>query len=187
VSTARTVRKRAALAIGLLLVAACSGDDDGAEPPATTGTTAPPTPGTLPDNVEPGRGALVLDGELAVLTVTNCTTQPTTDATTGVVTELTAAASDGTRLVDVVRSSFTTNVTTVTDTIRVTDPDGTVLESSRAEVGGRQIDLRLENPVGPLLQAGAGGRIEAAGVFGPPDGVAGDPGNVDGELLLRCP
>ncbi len=184
-STTRTVRTGAWLSVGLLLAGACGDDDDTAPEPAPT--TGAPTPGTLPDDVEPGRGALVLDGELAVLTVTNCTLAPATDAT-GVTTVLTAAASDGTRLVDVVRSSFTAEIATVTDTVTITSADGAAVESSRADVDGRQVDLRDPNPAGPLLDVDLEtGRIAARGVFGPLNGGPDDPANVDGELLLRCP
>ena len=63
-----------------------------------------------------------------------------------------------------------------------------VLESSRADAGGRQIDLRVANPIGPLLDVdAAAGTVRASGVFGPASGTAADPANVDGELLLRCP
>jgi hypothetical protein len=179
VSTSRTV-------FVALLLAACAGDDT--EPAATPTTAAPDVPATLPAEVEPGRGALVLDGELGVLEVSACSFVPVTDPATGVTTVVTATAHDSTgRTVDVVRSSFEGDVPTVTDTVTVADPEGTV-EASRAQTGGRQIDLRVENPVGALLDIDeATGTVRAAGVFGPVGGRPGDPANVDGELLLRCP
>jgi hypothetical protein len=188
VSTSRTVRKGASVVAVLVLLAAC-GDDGGGSPDPTDGAPPATGPATLPDDVEPGQAALLLDGQLSVFTVTNCTTEPETDSATGVTTELTAAASDGVRLLDVVRSSFTADVATVTDTITLTDADGTVFESSRADVGGTQIDLRLENPLGPLLAVDPDdpGHIEADGVFGPQGGGPADPANIDGSLLLRCP
>ena len=169
-----------------LLLAACGGDDDAT---TTTSTTAELVPATLPAEVDPGRGFLVLGGEASVLTVTACTFAPETDASTGVRTELTVAAQDAAgRTVDVIRSSFTADVATVTDTITIA-ADGVVeLESSRADAGGRQIDLRVTNPVGSLLEVdAAAGTVRASGVFGPANGTAEDPANVDGELLLRCP
>jgi len=176
------------LALALLLATACG--DDGAEPAAvTTTSTSAPVPATLPDDVEVGRGALVLDGHGVVLTVTACALEPVTDPATGVTTELTAAAEDGTGLtVDIVRSSFTAAVPSVTDTIRVIETDGTTIESSRVDRDGLQIDLRLPNPVGRLLEVDVeAGLLRAEGVFGPPEGTGEDPANVDGELLLRCP
>ena len=165
-------------------VSGCGGDDAG---PATT-TTAEPAPATLPAGVEAGRGILILDGQASVLTVTACTFESTTDEATGVTTELTVAAQDATgRTVDVVRSSFTADVPTVTDTVVVAG-DGGVLESSRADRDGLQIDLRVPNPVGPLLDVDASaGTVRASGVFGPARSRADDPANVDGELLVRCP
>ena len=168
-------------AVALLLVA-CGDDDE-----AATTTTAEPVPATLPAEVDPGTGHLILGDAPGVLTVTACSFDPVTDPATGVTTELTAAAEDGTgRTVDIVRSSFTADVPTVTDTITVAEADGTVLESSRADREGQQIDLRTPNPQGQLLVVDAG-RISASGVFGPVGGTADDPANVEGELLLRCP
>jgi hypothetical protein len=183
----RTVRNRRWLYLAVALLSACGGGDDG-DGDAAPGppTTATPVAATLPDDVEPGRGAVLLGGELGVLTVTECSFEPATDDATGVTVELRIAAEDGTgRTVDVVRSSFTADAPTVTDTVRVTEPDGTVLESSRAAYGDQQIDLRVPNAVGSLLRLDDG-VVRATGVFGPPDGGADDPANVDGELLLRC-
>lgn len=142
----------------------------------------------MPADVEVGRAYLLLDGELGVLTVSSCAVDPVTDPATGVTTELSASAEDGTgRTVEVRRSFFDADVPTITETVTVTDPEGTV-EASRVELGGRQIDLRLDNPVGALLDHDeAAGTIVAAGVFGPAGSVVGDPGLLDGELLLRCP
>ncbi len=170
----------------VVLAAAGCGDDDAR--PATT-TTAEPAPATLPAEVDPGRGFLILDGQTTVLTVTACTFDPVIDDATGVTTELTVAAQDaGGRTVDIVRSTFTADVPTVTDTITITGEGGAALESSRADAGGRQIDLRVPNPVGSLLEVDAGaGTVGASGVFGPVGGRADDPANVDGELVLRCP
>lgn len=172
--------------LALLVAVGCGGDDGRSEGPPTT---AIPTPATLPDEVEPGRGFLVLDGESALLTVTDCALESTTDPATGVTTELRVSAEDAFgRLVDVVRSSFTADVPTVTDTVTISDPTGEVLESSRADRDGLQIDLRLDNPVGPLLEVDPDtGTILADGVFGPVGGAPDDPANVDGKLLVRCP
>lgn len=170
-----------------ILVAACG--DDG-EPPAPPPTTAAASaPATLPDEVDPGRGALVLGGERAVLTVTACTLEASTDESTGVTTEVLAGAEDGTgRVIDVIRSSFAADLPTVTDTVRITDQDGSVVEASRADRDGLLIDLRVANPVGRLLEVDVeAGTIRAEGVFGPVGTTVGEPGNVDGELLLRCP
>lgn len=167
------------------LVAACSGDDGDAEPePPTTASQRPPA--TLPDDVDPGRGAMVLDGEAAVLTVFACQPEPVTDPATGVTAEVSIVAGDGTgRHVDITRTSFTADVLTVTDTVTVTEADGTQVESSRVDAGGRLIDLRLQNPVGRLIET-EGDAVRVEGVFGTPGGAA-EPTDVDGELLLRCP
>jgi hypothetical protein len=171
--------------LAAVAVAGC-GDDDGA--PATT-TTAEAAPPTLPADVEPGRGLLILDGQASVLTVTDCAFEPTTDEATGVTTVLTVAAQDAVgRTVDIVRSSFTADVPTTTDTITIADAGGAALESSRADRDGLQIDLRVPNAVGPLLDVDPGdGTVRATGVFGPVGGRPDDPANVEGELLLRCP
>ena len=172
-------------AAALLLVACGSDDDD----PAPSSTTAELVPATLPAEVDAGRGVLVLGGEANVLTVTACAFDPVLDPATGVTTEVTVAAQDGVgRTVDVVRSSFTADVPTVTDTITIADETGAALESSRADAAGRQIDLRVPNAVGSLLEIdAAAGTVRAAGVFGPVGGTGDDPENVEGELLLRCP
>jgi hypothetical protein len=152
-------------------------------PPTTAADR--PTP-TLPESVEPGTGALVLGDEAGVLTVTSCELVPSIDPATGVTTEVAVAAHDGTgRTVDVLRTSFTADVPTVTDTVTVTDPGGAVVESSRVDAGGRLIDLRLENAVGRLIEVD-GDVVRADGVFGQPASVAAST-DVDGELLLRCP
>jgi len=178
-------RSLAALA-ALGLVAACSGDDGDAGPePPTTAADRPPA--TLPDDVDPGRGAMVLDGESSVLTVFACQPEPVTDPATGVTAELSIVAGEGTgRHVDITRTSFTADVPTVTDTVTITDVDDSQIESSRVDAGGRLIDLRVENPVGRLIEAGDDGLVRVEGVFGTP-GAAAEPTDVDGALLLRCP
>lgn len=169
--------------VAVVLAGACSGGDgDGGAPT----TAAERTPATLPARVEAGRGALVLDGEAAVLTVFACQPEPVTDPATGVTAEISIVAGDGTgRSVDITRTSFTADVPTVTDTVTVTETDGTQLEASRVDAGGRLIDLRVEKPVGRLIDVG-GGVVRVEGVFGAP-GAAAEPTDVDGELLLRCP
>jgi hypothetical protein len=178
------VRRGWWLVAAVALAACADGDSD----PATT-TTAAAAPPTLPAEVEPGRGLLILDGQASVLTVTDCGFERSTDEATGVTTELTVAAQDAAgRTVDIVRSSFTADVPTTTDTITIADAGGAALESSRADAGGRQIDLRVPNPVGPLLDVDPdAGTVRATGVFGPVGGRPDDPANVEGELLLRCP
>ena len=172
----------------VLALAACGGDDDDGDSSGPPTTAAEQPPATLPEEVDAGRGAMVLDGEGAVLTVTSCDLEPSTDPATGVTTELAVQANDGTRRVDIVRSSFTADVPTVTDTISVIDADESVLESSRVDRDGLLLDIRLENPVGPLLDVDAdAGLVHGEGVFGPVGGTTGDAENVDGELLLRCP
>lgn len=187
-SRARVAGFAVAVAIAVALAAGCS-DDDSDSPAAASTTAVEAAPATLPDEVDPGRGALVLDGHATVLTVTSCALEPTTDPMTGVTTELVVAAEDGTGLtVDVVRSSFTADVPSLTDTVLVTDETGEELESSRVDRDGLLIDLRLANPVGRLVEVDAdAGVVRAEGVFGPPGATADDPGNVDGELVLRCP
>ena len=170
-------------AVALLLLA-CGDDDE-----APTTTTAELVPATLPDDVEPGRGFLVLGGQANVLTVTDCNFAPSIDPETGVETQLTIAAQDANgRTVDIVRSSFDGDVVTVTDTITVAAGQPDALESSRADRDGLQIDLRVPNAVGRLLDVDpTNGTVRATGVFGPVGGTGEDPLNVDGELLLRCP
>ena len=169
-----------------MLAAACGGDGDDA---TATSTSAELVPATLPSEVDPGRGFLVLGGATSVLTVTDCALDPVVDPATGVRTELTVAAQDASgRTVDVVRSFFDADVPTVTDTVTIADETGAALEASRADREGLQIDLRVPNAVGPLVTVDRdAGTVAAAGVFGPVGGTAEDPGNVDGELLLRCP
>lgn len=189
----RTVRRltvRGGWSLVLVIAALVAGCSDNGDDGATTTSTSEVRPAALPDDVDPGRAFLLLGGALQVFTVTSCQLEPVSDTDTGVTTELRldATADDGTSLV-AARTSFTADATTVTDTITLVDDGGEVLlESSRAETGGRQIDLRDPNPVGSLLEIDAGtGAVRADGVFGPFGGRADDPANVEGALLARCP
>ncbi len=192
----RRIRLLAVVVSVVVSGAACSdddGDDGGSAggPPTTADDRAP---ATLPDEVEPGRGAMVLDGEASVLTVVACELEPSTDDATGVTTELRAVADDGLgRTVQVTRERVAGDLPTVTDSVRVVE-DGSgaggaaSVVAERVDRDGLLLDLREPNPVGRLLEVDAStGTIAADGVFGPDGSTAEDPGNVDGELLLRCP
>lgn len=180
------VRRGRWAAAALALLVACSDDGGDAAPGAPT-TAADRPPATLPDAVEPGDGAMVLDGEPSVLTVAACTLEPATDEATNVTTQLAVTATDGTgRTVELSRTSFTADAPTVTDTVVVTEPNGTTIESSRVDADGRLLDLRLENPVGRLIDVD-GDLVRAEGVFGAPGARGPGDGDVDGEIVLRCP
>ena len=170
------------------VVAACGGDDDTPTAPSITTVTAG-APATLPDDVGPGEGALVLGDDLFTLEVI-CELEPTTDASTGITTELLADGGDaiGT-VVSVSRQSTVGDVPTVTDTIAV-ERDDTVIESQRVDAGGQLIDLRLPEPSSRLIdvsESETGTVIRAQGVFGPAQSLTDDPANVEGSLLFRCP
>lgn len=175
------------LAAAWFALAGC-GDDSGGDG-GGAGEPVAPTAATLPDDVEPGAGALVLDGQPVALTVVSCDLEPRTDEATGVTTSVHAVAEDPAgRQVELVRASFDADVPTVTDTVTITGPGDAVVESSRADRDGLQIDLREANPPGPLLEVDeATGHIRADGVFGPPGSIEGDPANVLASLVLRCP
>jgi hypothetical protein len=176
----------AALATGL---AGCSDDGgDAADPddPANS-TTADTTPATLPDEVEAGRGAMVIDGSAYVLTVRECALEPSTDPETGVTTEVVVDADDGVGTsVSVTRSVTQGAVPNTTDTITVGDVAGNVLVATRAEVGGRIVDLLAEGALTPML-AVDGDVVDGEGVLGPPGARPGTPGVLDVSVLLRCP
>jgi hypothetical protein len=173
---------------GALGAAAC-GDDDGGTAAPSTATTGLSAPATLPEDVDAGEGALVLDDHLFTLTV-QCALEPTTDDATGITTELIVDAGDATgTVVTVTRQSTVGDVPTVTDTVAV-QADGRTVDAQRVDVGGQLIDLRLPNPVGRLIEvetAASGSTVRAQGVFGPAQSLADDPANVDGALLFRCP
>lgn len=164
---------------------ACS-DDDGSDDSGAP-TTGPDVPATLPEDVEPGTGRLVLDGEAFALQVRSCAVDPVTDPATGVTTEIAVDADDGLGvLVSVTRSAVEGDLRTVTDTISVVDPGGGLTEAQRIDRSGTYFDLRVEGPLEPLL-AIDGSLVTGEGVFGPAGSVVGDPGLVEGGVIVRCP
>ena len=170
------------LAVALVL-AACSGEPSAESRPPST--TSPPA--TVPDDVGPGEGVLVLGGQATLLTVRACSLEPATDPATGIVTELTLDADDATGTeVAVTRSSFVGDLPTVTETVVVASSDGAALLAERFDRGGTLIDLRAAGAVAPLIEVD-GTLVRAAGVFGPPDTADGDVDLVEGELVARCP
>ena len=183
-------RALAAAALTAAVMLGCSGGDDGGvgddgggEEPAGS-TSAPPT---VPTDADAGLAYLVLGGELHLLQVRSCALEPVVDPATGITTEVAIDADAGADLaVSVTRQSFTAAVLTVTDRIQVASADGTVLESSRAETGGRFHDVRAPGALAPLFSV-EGDLVTGAGVFGPPGSTDGDPGLEEGSLTLRCP
>jgi hypothetical protein len=174
-----------AVAVVVLAPTACSddGDGDGAEQPPTTGE---PTPATLPDDVEPGAGMLVLDGDGYQLDVRECTLSPTTDPETSVTTDLAIDADDGLGVaVSITRTTTQGAVSTVNDTVTVVDPDGNVQEANRADIDGRIVDLLAEGALTPMLSV-EGDVVSGSGVFGPRGARPGDEGLVEGSLIVRC-
>lgn len=164
----------------------CS-SDDGESADEGPPSTSEAVPATLPDDVEAGSGQLVLDGQAYVLSVRSCALDPVTDPATGVTTEASVDADEQLGLVvSVTRSATEGDLRTVTDTVSVLDADGELVEASRADVGGRYLDLLVEGALGPLLQI-EGDLITGEGVFGPPGARPGDPSAVEGSLILRCP
>jgi len=176
------------LALVALLLGAC-GDDDDTPATSTSAAGAAGPVATLPDDVAPGTGALVLGDEQFDLDVV-CTLDPSTDPATGVTTELAVDGGDQTgTVVSVTRQSTVGDVPTVTDTVAVEFGD-TTLESQRVDAGGQLIDLRLPNPTERLIElvtSDTGSLVRAQGVFGPAQSLADDPANVEGSLIFRCP
>lgn len=186
----RTVRPGWSLALGGALAAsllACSDDGGGRDEPEAGGTTEDTTPATLPEEVEPGRGAMVVDGQAYVLTTGACSLDPVTDPATGVTTEFTADAEDGVgTTVSVSRTVTQGAVPSTTDTITVSDAAGNAMVASRAEINGRYIDLLAEGALVPMLSLD-GDEVSGDGVLGPPGARPGDPTARDVSVLLSCP
>jgi hypothetical protein len=187
---ARTVRPgwslllSGAVATALL---ACSDDGGSADPDDPSGTTTDTTPATLPEEVEPGRGAMVIDGNAYVLTVGACSLEAVTDPDTGVTTELTADAADGVGTsVSLSRTVTQGDVPSTTDTITVSDAAGNSMVASRAEINGRFVDLLAEGALTPMLSV-EGDVVAGDGVLGPPGARPGDPAARDVSVLLSCP
>jgi hypothetical protein len=188
---ARTVRPGWSLLLGGALAVsllACSDDGgDTADPDDPATSPEDTTPATLPDEVEVGRGAMVIDGNAYVLTVRACDLEPATDPETGVTTELTVDADDGVGTsVSVTRSVTQGDVPSTTDTISVADTAGNALVASRAEVNGRFVDLLAEGALAPMLDV-EGDVVTGEGVLGPQGARPGTPGVVDVSVLLSCP
>lgn len=189
-SPARAARVGAAAAAALAALAAGCADDDGGggvDPDDPSATTVDTTPATLPESVEPGRGAMVIDGSGHALTVRACELEPTTDPETGVTTVLAVDADDGVGTsVSVTRSITEGAVPTTTDSITVVDTEQEGMVASRAEVGGRFVDLLAEGALTPMLDVD-GDVVTGEGVLGPRGARPGDPRARDVQLLLRCP
>ena len=188
---ARTVRPGWSLLLGGALavsLSACSDDGgDAADPDDPATSPEDTTPATLPDEVDVGRGAMVIDGNAYVLTVRACDLEPSTDPETGVTTELTVDADDGVGTsVSVTRSVTQGDVPSTTDTISVADTAGNALVASRAEVNGRYVDLLAEGALAPMLDV-EGDVVSGDGVLGPQGARPGTPGVVDVSVLLSCP
>jgi hypothetical protein len=181
------VRSGSALGVAALALVAslgACGDDASSSGPPTTDSDRPPP--TLPDDVEPGRGALVLGDFDAVLTVRSCSLDAVTDPATGVTTDVAVDLDDGTgTTVSVTRASVPGDLATVTETVTVTDANGGTAEAQRIDRSGTIIDLRAPGAVDHLLDVD-GTTVRAAGVFGPVGAAGPGAGDVDGELLLRC-
>ena len=170
---------------GALLVACSDGGGDDPE----AGLVDPDVPVTLPpaDEVDPGIGYLVLDGEPTLLFVRTCELEPVLDPATGVTTELLVDLDDQiARAVSLTRSSFDADLPTTNDEILVADDDVITLDSTRADRSGTMLDLRAPGALEPLFEID-GTLVRVTGVFGPPGSQDGDPGLVEGSLLLRCP
>lgn len=167
---------------------ACGDDGEGADPDDPAVTTEDTTPATLPEEVEAGRGAMVVDGSAYVLTVRACDLEPTTDPDTGVTTQLTVDADDGVGTsVSVSRSVTQGAVPSTTDTITVADAAGNALVASRADIGGgRFVDLLAEGAITPMLSV-EGELVRGEGVLGPQGARPGDPTARDVSVLVRCP
>ena len=169
---------------GALLVACSGGGDDPEE-----GLVDPDVPVTLPpaDEVDPGIGYLVLDGEPTLLFVRTCELEPVLDPATGVTTELLVDLDDQiARAVSLTRSSFDADLPTTNDEILVADDDVITLDSTRADRSGTMLDLRAPGSLQPLFEVD-GAVVSASGVFGPPASQDGDAGLLEGSLILRCP
>jgi len=177
-----------ACAVGIaavLTLPACS-DDGGSDDGAPTTAADRPAP-TVPADVEPGEGFLVLGDRTFLLAVRACALDPFTDPETGVTIELTLDADDNTgTLIGVSRATVQGELATTTETVSVTEVEGEVLEAQRFERDGVVSDLRDSDSAGPLL-AVTGNLVRAGGVFGPPGSTAATPGLVDGSLIARCP
>jgi hypothetical protein len=181
--------RRGVVVGGLLLVAACS--DPGTPQVTQTTVQAAPAPAPVaPTDAEPGTGVLVLGRQSFELRVDECALEPTTDAATGVTTDVSVAASgDGGVRVTAVRRTFTAATVTVTDTVDyiVDDGGGLLAEAERVDSGGRILDLRDPAASGRLLDVIDGSLVVAKGRFGDPVARGPGPTDVDGELVLRCP
>jgi hypothetical protein len=154
--------------------------------PSTTTTTLPPA--TLPPSVDPGHGALAVGPTLVRVGITVCNLTPTTDAATGVRTDVLVSGDDGKggSLSISQRETSGANATqTVTETITYTS-GGNTLESSRIQIGGAYHDLRDPAATGPLFTVN-GDTVRGTGLFGGPGSGPGDPTLVSGSLLARCP
>ncbi len=159
------------------------GGDDGTEgaPP-----TLPPAP-TVPAEVEPATGVLVLGRASYALRVTSCALAPELDADTGITTDLAVTASGPDDVVvTVVRSSFVADQPTITDTITLAAQAGVRAESRRVDAAGRILDLRDTSATDRLIELD-GDIVRATGVFGPVAARGPDPLDADGTLVLRCP
>ena len=179
--------------VGLAAAAAALGacSDDGGDDGDGDGAAEAPEEAegavTVPEDADEGIGYLVLDGERTLLFVRACELEPVLDPATGVTTELAIDLDDEiSRAVSLTRSSFGGDLDTTTDEILIADDGAITLDATRADRSGTLLDLRAPGVLEPLFRID-GTLVEASGVFGPPGSQAGDPGLVEGTLVLRCP
>jgi hypothetical protein len=143
---------------------------------------------SLPSQVDPGTGAILIGGALTRFGVTECSFTPATDEHTGVVTNIFASGDDGKGGVVSIAQRQTSSAagTTVTETVQLTE-GGTTLEAVRFAVAGTYRDLREPTASGSLLIVNTTERVvSASGTFGPPGSVAGTAGLVTGRVIARC-
>lgn len=190
------------LALVLLLgCAGCSSDGSPSRDTAVTlapvGSVASSSPGapvstaprpSLPAQVDPGTGAIVVGDSLTRFGVTECSFAPTADPETGVVTNILVTGDDGQGGAISIsqRQTSSGGSPTVTESVQVTR-GGTMLEAVRFAVAGTYRDLRDPTANGALLVVNTSDReVRASGTLGPPGSVAGAAGLVSGSLLARC-
>jgi hypothetical protein len=161
----------------------------GSAAPSSSGgpvVTAPPP--SLPSDVDPGTGSIVVGDVLIRFGITECTFVPSADPDTGVVTTILLAGDDGNGGAISIsqRQTSSGGSTTVTETMQVTRA-GSTLEAVRFAVGGTYRDLRDPTANGALLIVDTSNReVRASGTLGPPGSVAGAAGLVPGSVIARC-
>lgn len=184
-------RAAALLAVGVLAVGACSGGGDDDEP--GLGTTAAPTPATVPaapSAPAAGSGVVVVGQSTTTFTVTACTLEPDPTAPEGARVLASLAGEGMTQggvafTVEAQRfSTGTAAATTYTDTVTYSDA-GRILQAQRIEVGGQVDDLRDPDATSPLLRPRVDG-LSAAGLAGAPGEGADAEGIVGLAVNATC-